>query len=45
MSFHAKVDSGITINRFSQDLQLIDMELPSTALGVAIGTGGPDAQI
>ncbi|GKT57765.1 ABC multidrug transporter [Colletotrichum tofieldiae] len=31
------VDSGITVNRFSQDLQLIDMELPSAALGLAIG--------
>ncbi|GJC96564.1 ABC transporter [Colletotrichum higginsianum] len=31
------VDSGITVNRFSQDLQLIDMELPAAALGLAIG--------
>ncbi|OHW98638.1 ABC multidrug transporter [Colletotrichum incanum] len=37
MSFHNSVDSGITVNRFSQDLQLIDMELPSAALGLAIG--------
>ncbi|GKT46470.1 ABC transporter ecdL [Colletotrichum spaethianum] len=37
MSFHSSVDSGITVNRFSQDLQLIDMELPSAALGLAIG--------
>ncbi|KAL0941776.1 ABC multidrug transporter [Colletotrichum truncatum] len=37
MSFHSAVDSGITVNRFSQDLQLIDMELPAAALGVAIG--------
>lgn len=37
MSFHSSVDSGITVNRFSQDLQLIDMELPAAALGVAVG--------
>ncbi|EQB44229.1 ABC transporter [Colletotrichum gloeosporioides Cg-14] len=37
MSFHSSVDSGVTVNRFSQDLQLIDMELPAAALGVAIG--------
>ncbi|KAF4311832.1 Metal resistance protein YCF1-like protein 2 [Botryosphaeria dothidea] len=34
MSLHATVDSGVTVNRFSQDLALIDMELPSAALGV-----------
>ncbi len=37
MSFHAAVDSGVTVNRFSQDLQLIDMELPGNVFGVAIG--------
>ncbi|KAH8806029.1 ABC transporter [Xylogone sp. PMI_703] len=37
MSFYTKVNSGMTVNRFSQDLQLIDMEFPSTALGVAVG--------
>ncbi|KAF6795321.1 ABC multidrug transporter [Colletotrichum sojae] len=37
LSFHVATDSGITINRFSQDLQLIDMELPATALGLAVG--------
>ncbi|KAK1984403.1 ABC transporter [Colletotrichum cereale] len=37
MSFHSSVDSGVTVNRFSQDLQLIDMELPSAVLGLAIG--------
>jgi hypothetical protein len=37
MSFHAEIDSGVTVNRFSQDLQLIDMELPGTAFGVAAG--------
>lgn len=38
MEFHSTVDSGTTVNRFSQDLMLIDMELPGVALGVAIGT-------
>ncbi|EED20873.1 multidrug resistance protein, putative [Talaromyces stipitatus ATCC 10500] len=28
MSFFNSTDSGVTINRFSQDLQLVDMELP-----------------
>ncbi|KAK1579629.1 ABC transporter [Colletotrichum navitas] len=37
LSFHVATDSGVTVNRFSQDLQLIDMELPSTALGLAVG--------
>ncbi|KAJ3955412.1 hypothetical protein N0V92_008076 [Colletotrichum tropicale] len=37
MTFHSSVDSGVTVNRFSQDLQLIDMELPAAALGVAVG--------
>ncbi|KAL0782331.1 hypothetical protein CaCOL14_000237 [Colletotrichum acutatum] len=37
ISFHSSVDSGITVNRFSQDLQLIDMELPAAALGLAVG--------
>ncbi|KAI4100224.1 MAG: hypothetical protein L6R37_005596 [Teloschistes peruensis] len=32
MSFFATTDTGITINRFSQDLQLIDMDLPIAAL-------------
>ncbi|KAF2842938.1 hypothetical protein M501DRAFT_1005649 [Patellaria atrata CBS 101060] len=32
LSFFATTDTGITINRFSQDLQLIDMELPISAL-------------
>ena len=32
MSFFAANDSGTTINRFSQDLQLIDMDLPLSAL-------------
>ncbi|KMP02660.1 canalicular multispecific organic anion transporter 1 [Coccidioides immitis RMSCC 2394] len=32
MSFFSTTDTGVTINRFSQDLQLIDMELPVAAL-------------
>jgi hypothetical protein len=32
MSFFVNTDSGVTLNRFSQDLQLIDMELPIAAL-------------
>jgi ATP-binding cassette, subfamily C (CFTR/MRP), member 1 len=32
MSFFVKTDTGVTVNRFSQDLQLIDMELPIAAL-------------
>lgn len=36
MSFHSMTDSGVTINRFSQDLQQIDMELPLGVLNLAI---------
>lgn len=32
ISFFAATDAGVTINRFSQDLQLIDMDLPLSAL-------------
>ncbi|KAK2813402.1 hypothetical protein FQN50_000718 [Emmonsiellopsis sp. PD_5] len=32
MSFFSSTDTGVTLNRFSQDLQLIDMELPVAAL-------------
>lgn len=32
MSFFSAIDSGAILNRFSQDLQLIDMELPVAAI-------------
>jgi ATP-binding cassette, subfamily C (CFTR/MRP), member 1 len=32
MSFFSKTDTGVIVNRFSQDLQLVDMELPIAAL-------------
>lgn len=35
LSFFGKVDPGVTVNRFSQDLRLIDMELPSVCFGAA----------
>ena len=42
-SFHSAVDSGVTLNRFSQDMTLIDLELPSYAIGfvmdVFLGAG------
>ncbi len=34
LSFFATTDTGVTLNRFSQDLQLIDMDLPISALNV-----------
>lgn len=41
MSFFVTTDSGITLNRFSQDLQLIDMELPISALNTFASTFAP----
>ena len=32
LSFFSTTDTGVTLNRFSQDLQLIDMDLPIAAL-------------
>ncbi|KAF2276608.1 uncharacterized protein EI97DRAFT_377023 [Westerdykella ornata] len=32
MTFFSTTDTGVTLNRFSQDLQMIDMELPVAAL-------------
>lgn len=37
MSYFNTVEQGVTVNRFSQDIQLIDMELPGSALGAAVG--------
>lgn len=36
MSFFASTDTGITTNRFSQDLELIDMELPVALVRTAM---------
>jgi ABC-type multidrug transport system fused ATPase/permease subunit len=36
-----EVDIGTTTNRFSQDLQLIDMELPLSLFNTTVGTGCP----
>lgn len=44
MSFHSAVDSGVTVNRFSQDLRLIDMELPIASFGVATTVAAGVAQ-
>lgn len=41
MSFFTKTDSGVTMNRFSQDLQLIDMELPIAALNTFASRSRP----
>ncbi|KAJ5592008.1 uncharacterized protein N7459_002377 [Penicillium hispanicum] len=35
-SFFQKVDAGLTTNRFSQDLELIDMNLPIYALNASV---------
>lgn len=35
MLFLSTTDSGSILNRFSQDLQLIDMELPIAGINVA----------
>ncbi|KAJ6779807.1 hypothetical protein PWT90_01499 [Aphanocladium album] len=35
LSFFSATDSGVTLNRFSQDLQLVDNELPMAALDMA----------
>ena len=38
MSFFSTTDTGVTVNRFSQDLMLIDMELPLAALNTFAST-------
>ncbi|CAH0058842.1 unnamed protein product [Clonostachys solani] len=35
LSFFEKTDTGITLNRFSQDLQMVDNELPLAGLNIA----------
>ena len=37
-SFFDETDSGITLNRFSQDMTLIDGQLPSSAVLVVSGS-------
>ena len=32
MSFFTSTDTGTTTNRFSQDLELVDMELPTALI-------------
>ncbi|KAI1115542.1 P-loop containing nucleoside triphosphate hydrolase protein [Nemania sp. NC0429] len=39
MSFLAKTDTGVLVNRFSQDLRLADMVLPSASINVAFQLG------
>lgn len=38
MTFFATTDTGITTNRFSQDLELIDMELPLALIQTMLST-------
>lgn len=38
MTFFATTDIGITTNRFSQDLELIDMELPLALIQTMLST-------
>ncbi|RDW58714.1 hypothetical protein BP6252_13190 [Coleophoma cylindrospora] len=38
MSFFSNTDTGVTLNRFSQDLELIDMELPIALLNIALAS-------
>ncbi len=44
MSFYSVTDSGTTVNRFSQDLRLIDMDLPQALFSVATTTAAGIAQ-
>ncbi|KAF4440782.1 hypothetical protein F53441_12190 [Fusarium austroafricanum] len=36
MDFFSRTDSGVTLNRFSQDLQITDMELPLAFIGATM---------
>jgi hypothetical protein len=42
MRFLSTTDSGSILNRFSQDLQLIDMELPVAAINVVVSKYSPE---
>ena len=44
MSFFGVTDSGVTLNRFSQDIRLIDFELPGASFGVATSLAAAIAQ-
>lgn len=37
MQFFTTVDSGVILNRFSQDMTLVDAVLPSVAFGTFLG--------
>jgi ATP-binding cassette, subfamily C (CFTR/MRP), member 1 len=37
MHFFATTDSGVTLNRFSQDMTLIETVLPTNAFGTVLG--------
>ncbi|TGJ88504.1 hypothetical protein E0Z10_g256 [Xylaria hypoxylon] len=39
MSFFAKTETGVLVNRFSQDLRLADMTLPSAIINIAFQLG------
>lgn len=36
LSFIASIDSGVTLNRFSQDMSLVDLTLPGALLGLVM---------
>ncbi|KAI0531750.1 P-loop containing nucleoside triphosphate hydrolase protein [Xylaria digitata] len=39
MSFLAKIETGVLVNRFSQDIRLADMTLPSAIINIAFQLG------
>ncbi|KAM3077467.1 hypothetical protein ACMFMG_006808 [Clarireedia jacksonii] len=39
LTFFATTDSGVTLNRFSQDMQLVDLTLPSALINTAFQIG------
>lgn len=38
LSFFTKIDTGTTLNRFSEDIRMIDMEVPAAAFGIGTST-------